>query len=66
MPMEAFQEYILLTNFITYVDMFAEKYGVTVSGTDRPMQTASALGITIINSEWAAPWRPRSWTCCPP
>jgi AMP nucleosidase len=49
MPMEAFQEYILLTNFITYVDMFAEKYGVTVSGTDRPMQTASALGITIIN-----------------
>jgi AMP nucleosidase len=49
MALEGFQEYILLTNFITYVGMFADKYGVPVTGADRPMQTASALGITIIN-----------------
>jgi len=49
MALEGFQEYILLTNFITYVGMFADKYGVPVTGSDRPMQPASALGITIIN-----------------
>ena len=29
-PLEAFGEYILLTNFINYVDSFAEKFGVEV------------------------------------
>lgn len=48
-PLDAFGEYILLTNFINYVEMFAEKYGVEIVGKDKPMQTATANGITIIN-----------------
>jgi AMP nucleosidase len=48
-PLEAFGEYILLTNFINYVQMFATKYGVEVQGRDRAMQTATAQNITIIN-----------------
>ncbi len=47
--LEEFGEYILLTNFGGYVKMFAEWNGVEVEGTDRPMQTATAEGITIIN-----------------
>ncbi len=50
-PLEEFQEYILLTNFVNYVDMFAKEHGAVVKGLDRPMQTASSKekGITIIN-----------------
>lgn len=48
-PLDAFGDYILLTNFINYVEMFAALYGVPVLGKDRPMQTATAEGITIIN-----------------
>ena len=48
-PIEQFGEYILLTNFINYVDMFAEKFGVEVFGVGRAMQTATANNITIIN-----------------
>jgi len=44
-----FGEYILLTNFINYVEMFAEKFGVEVKGKAHPMQTATAENITIIN-----------------
>lgn len=48
-PLEEFGEYILLTNFINYVQMFADKFGVEVKGRDRAMQTATAENITIIN-----------------
>jgi AMP nucleosidase len=48
-PLEQFGEYILLTNFINYVDMFAERFDVPVMGRDKPMQTATADNITIIN-----------------
>ncbi|MCC5944165.1 MAG: AMP nucleosidase [Bernardetiaceae bacterium] len=44
-----FGEYILLTNFHNYVEMFAEKFGVEVLGRDRPMTSATANNITIIN-----------------
>ena len=44
-----FGEYILLTNFINYVEMFATKFKVDVKGKDKPMQTATANNITIIN-----------------
>lgn len=47
--LEEFGEYILLTNFKNYVHMFAERFGVPVIGEDRPMQTATANNITIIN-----------------
>jgi AMP nucleosidase len=48
-PLEDFGEYILLTNFINYVNMFAEMHEVPVRGLDKPMQTATANNITIIN-----------------
>ncbi|WP_400191393.1 AMP nucleosidase [Hymenobacter sp. B81] len=48
-PLEEFGQYILLTNFINYVGMFAEQFGVEIRGIDKPMQTATANGITIIN-----------------
>ena len=47
--LEDFGNYILLTNFINYVEMFANKYGVEVKGKSHPMQTATAENITIIN-----------------
>jgi AMP nucleosidase len=48
-PISAFGEYILLTNFINYVELFAEKFNVEIQGRDRAMQTATANNITIIN-----------------
>lgn len=48
-PLEEFGEYILLTNFISYIHMFAEQFGVEVQGEDKPMQSATAENITIIN-----------------
>lgn len=50
-----FSKYILLTNFDGYVKMFAEKYNVPVAGLDRPMASASADGITIINFGMGSP-----------
>lgn len=47
--LEEFGQYILLTNFGGYVNMFAKWNGVEVDGTDRPMQSATFDGITIIN-----------------
>lgn len=47
--LEEFGEYILLTNFINYVEMFSERFNVEIKGKDKPMQTATAKDITIIN-----------------
>ncbi len=44
-----FGKYILLTNFSNYVKLFAEWHNVPVVGLDRPMQCATAGGISIIN-----------------
>ncbi len=48
-PLETFGEYILLTNFRNYVDMFANQFGVEIVGLDKPMQSATSNNITIIN-----------------
>lgn len=48
-PLEDFGQYVLLTNFGNYVQMFAEKFNVPVIGKDRPMQVATAEDISIIN-----------------
>ncbi len=48
-PLEEFGQYILLTNFGGYVKMFADEYNVPIDGIDRPMQSATADNITIIN-----------------
>jgi len=49
MPLHEFGKYILLTNFSNYVKLFAEWHGVEIKGADKPMQCATAEGITIIN-----------------
>ncbi|PWJ58832.1 AMP nucleosidase [Dyadobacter jejuensis] len=54
-PIEEFGNYILLTNFINYVQMFAEKFDVPVRGTGKAMQTATANDITIINFGMGSP-----------
>ncbi len=47
--LKEFGDYILLTNFSNYVKMFADWNSVEIVGTDKPMQCATANGITIIN-----------------
>ena len=46
---EEFGEYILITNFGNYVEIFAQRTGAEVKGRDRPMPNATADGISIIN-----------------
>lgn len=53
--LENFGEYILLTNFSNYVNMFAQWNNVEVIGIDKPMQCATAGGITIINFGMGSP-----------
>ena len=53
--LENFGKYILLTNFSNYVTMFAKWNKVKVVGADRPMQCATANGITIINFGMGSP-----------
>src|SRR3954451_18932417 len=53
--LENFGKYILLTNFSNYVKMFAFLHDVAVVGEDRPMQCATANGITIINFGMGSP-----------
>jgi AMP nucleosidase len=48
-PLSGFGPYILLANFSNYVDQFAERFGVPVIGRDKPMQSATAEDITILN-----------------
>jgi AMP nucleosidase len=47
--LDEFGQYILLTNFINYVELFARKFGVEVKGRSNAMQTATSEDITIIN-----------------
>jgi AMP nucleosidase len=49
MPLEGFGDYILLTNFDKYVELFAEWNGVPVVGQNKRMNCATAGKITIIN-----------------
>ncbi|MEO7045848.1 MAG: AMP nucleosidase [Ferruginibacter sp.] len=53
--LKGFGEYILLTNFSNYVNMFAEWNKVEVVGKDRSMQCATADDITIINFGMGSP-----------
>jgi len=47
--LENFGEYILLCNFHHYIETFAKEYNVEIKGIGKPMQCATANGITIIN-----------------
>jgi AMP nucleosidase len=48
-PLNEFGKYILLTNFNNYVEKFAERFNVPISGKDKAMPNATANGITFIN-----------------
>jgi len=47
--LEEFGEYVLLTNFSHYLEMFASKKGVEIRGQHKAMPSATADGITMIN-----------------
>lgn len=50
MPLDKFGDYILLTNFRSYVNMFAEIFSCDIYGEDRSMQAATNNnGLTIVN-----------------
>src|SRR3984885_5341091 len=53
--LDNFGEYILLTNFYNYVQLFADWHGVEVVGAHKPMQCATAGDITIINFGMGSP-----------
>ena len=53
--LEDFGEYILLTNFSKYVEIFARKFDVPILGRDANMISASAEDITIINFGMGSP-----------
>ena len=52
---EEFGEYILLTNFSNYLEMFAEKHNVVIKGMGRAMPTATSGNITMINFGMGSP-----------
>ena len=54
-PINQFGKYILLTNFSHYVNMFAGWNDTEIIGIDKPMQCATAEGITIINFGMGSP-----------
>ena len=53
--LDQFGKYILLTNFDHYVITFAQMNQVEVMGIDKPMRSATAGGITIINFGMGSP-----------
>ena len=55
MPLEAFSQHVLLTNFNHYVDLFCDHMGVPRVGYDANMRAATAGGITIINFGMGSP-----------
>ncbi len=55
-PIDAFGDYILITNFPNYVTTFAERFNCDVRGVGRPMQTATnSAGLSIINYGMGSP-----------
>jgi len=53
--LDEFGEYILLTNFNKYLEIFAEQCNTDVYGRDSNMPSASANGITMINFGMGSP-----------
>ena len=47
--LEDFAQYILLTNFNSYLELFAQWHNVPVKGAGRPMPSATAGNISMIN-----------------
>ena len=60
--LEDFGEYILLTNFNKYVEIFADRFNVPILGHDANiLHTQKEL--LLSTSEWEARMQPSSWTC---
>jgi len=55
LPLEQFGQHILLTNFVGYLQHFADMTGAMIIGSDRPMPSATADGITMINFGMGSP-----------
>jgi AMP nucleosidase len=55
LPLENFGEYILLTNFRYYVELFAQMHQVDLIGEDKEMPNATADNITIIDFSIGSP-----------
>ncbi len=56
MPLNQYGEYVLLTNFRSYVEHFCEIFKCDMQGANRPMQAATNNhGLTIINSGIGSP-----------
>lgn len=50
LPLDRFGDYVLLTNFHSYVESFCERFGCDLQGEGRPMQAATNdAGLTIVN-----------------
>lgn len=54
-PLDQFGQHILLTNFGGYLGHFARMTGAEIVGIDRPMPSATADGITMINFGMGSP-----------
>lgn len=55
-PLDEFGSYILLTNFSNYLKLFSEWHdNAPIYGLDKPMQSVTAEGITIINFGMGSP-----------
>jgi len=55
-PLDQFTDFVLLTNFSKYLGLFSEWHGnAPIMGLDKPMQSVSAEGITIINFGMGSP-----------
>ena len=54
-PLSEFGEYILLTNFNNYVDIFCDHFGVPHPDYTSNMRSATAQDITIINFGMGSP-----------
>ena len=55
LELNEFGQYILLTNFDNYVNLFAEMTGAEIKGEDKAMSSASSDGITMINFGMGSP-----------
>ena len=53
--LDSFGEYILLTNFDKYVEVFAEIMKCKINGADKNMPSATSNNITIINFGMGSP-----------
>ena len=55
-PLKDFTGYIILTTYSSYIRLFSESHENTpIMGLDKPMQSVTADGITIINFGMGSP-----------